>query len=505
MDNQYNKSKKYFDNGLELLQIKSYSQAEAAFRKANELTPNRMSVLLNLSTCLIEQDQWDEAFKFISLALELIPDDEDALLNLGIYQAHTSLTLEALASFDKVLSKNAKNEKALINKGNILQDIFQHHEALDCFNIALEINPTSVEALIGRGNVKNFFKLYDSAIRDFEAALNLDPENPKANTNKGMALIRLGDFKNGWKFYEHRWGIHDIKRYGWQANIPTWNGEYGGNKKTILVLSEQGFGDNIQLARYLPLLTEKYGFNVQFYSPKALCTLMQTLHPKIKVVSNLIGLRPNIEYQIPIMSLPYLFGTDLSNIPADTPYFFLPPDFSLKWRERISESANTKSWNPTLQIGICWRGSGKYAGQANSRRDLNSQSLELLVSKLKDQNVQLHSLQADLNLQDIQIVKDLGLYVHQNDLSDFLQTAYLINGLDIVISIDTAVGHLSGALNKLTFLLLPDPPDFMSLIDREDTPWYPSTLLIRQDKPGDWTSVITKLMQHLNRRKKTTA
>lgn len=196
------------------------------------------------------------------------------------------------------------------------------------------------------------------------------------------------------------------------------------------------------------------------------------------------------------MSLPLLFGTELASIPAKTPYFFISPEQSFKWHEKFFRPKIAKTLSQNLRIGICWRGSGKYAGQINTRRDLNHESLRFLVERLKNKNIELHALQADLDFRDIKIAADLGLHIHKNDLSDFLETASLINELDGVISIDTAVGHLSGALNKPTYLLIPDPPDFMSLMDREDTPWYPSTTLVRQEISGDWTSAVDKLAKY---------
>ena len=495
MTSKIEEAKHLFELGLYFFEEEDFSKAEERFKEALRLAPDRPSILVNLSATLIQLGKWEECEKACQKILSIEPSNYDALLNLSVCLSKKGYELQALKYLDQAIAIDPHSERAWTNKGNIFQEINEFAQASSCFNIALQLNSQSQEAHIGRGNLRNELKEYQSALEDFDAALELNPSNPQAKWNKALSLLRLGNFEEGWELYEARWQVPGMREHKRYFNVPLWLGKESLKDKTILIYAEQGYGDTIQFSRYIPLL-ESMGAKVILEVPKPLTYLMHTLSANIQILDrhsiDAKDIEIKVDFYCPIMSLALAFRSTLDTIPNKTPYLFVDEKIRVSWRERLQALTKESSLQRTpLRVGITWSGSGHYAGKTNSKRDISENNIAELINRFKGGNVEFHSLQIEEGRN--QVVSKLasgGFYSHAEHLENFNDTAALIMELDLIISIDTATAHLAGALNMPTLILLPDPPDFISLTERTDTPWYPKSKLLRQAIQGEWNSVL---------------
>jgi len=502
-------AKHLFELGLYFFEEEDFSKAEGQFKEALRLAPDRPSILVNLSATLIQLGKWDECEQICRRILNIDPDNYDGLLNLSIFLAMTEHELEALQTLDKAININPDFERAWINKGNILQKIDEFAQASTCLDRALQLNSQSEEAYIGRGNLRNELKAYQSALEDFDMALEINPSNSQAKWNKALSLLRLENFEDGWKLFEARWQVPGMREHARYFSVPLWLGKESLKDKTILIHSEQGYGDTIQFSRYLPLL-QSIGAKVILEVPKPLTQLMRTLNNDIEVVEqnsrDLQDIEKKIDFYCPIMSLALALNTTPNTIPNHVPYLFTDKVKHEIWRVRLAEiSRKTSAEKQPFRIGITWSGSGHYAGKKNLKRDIHAGEIVDLINHFKDGDIEFHSLQIeDHRNQDIHKLVTSNFYSHTQHLKDFSDTAALMAEMNLIISIDTATAHLAGALNMPTLLLIPDPPDFMALIEGLQSAWYPNTTLLRQTKRYDWQMPInaaTILIQTLSNKK----
>ncbi len=491
MNKNIEQAKQYFDLGLNLFGLGDYAGAEEQFMRALSLCPDRLSILINLSATLIKLGKWSECEKVCQKILSVDSDNYDAHLNIGVCLSHYKNEVTALDHLNRAIAINPNLHSAWINKGNIFQESGNLEEAENCFNMALSLSPLSEEALIGRGNIRNDKKEYQQALEDFNAALSVNSSNAQAKWNKALSLLRLGIYDEGWKLYESRWEVAGMREHKKYLDLPLWLGKEQLRNKIILVYAEQGYGDVIQFARYLPLL-EKMGAKVLFEVQGPLVDLMKTLSPSIYVFENFantfVRSFPNIDYRCPVMSLPLAFSTTLETIPNNCPYLWAQETKSIFWQTRLEVASDVGVGNfHPFRIGIAWSGSGQYAGKKNIKRDLPSTDVSTLINCFHESTIEFHSLQieASKNRALGSLVKG-HFFTHGDLLQDFSDTAALMSQMDLIVSIDTAAAHLAGSLNLPTLLLIPDPPDFMVQISRTDTPWYPRTQIIRQNSPGSW-------------------
>jgi len=496
MTDPLNQAKEIFLQGLISLEKNDFKSAELLFTSALLLAPDRESILINLSTTQILLEKWNDVLVTCEKLLHKFPKSQEGLINHAIAYAHLNQPKKSLFLINKALSLNADSYEAWSNKGIFLLDLFRFDEAILCFKKALQINSKSIEALIGIGNVKNQYKKYSEALNYFNYALKIDINNPKANLNKGMSLIRLGDFREGWKLFEYRWQVTGTKEFKKFQNIPLWLGDKPLQNKTLIIWAEQGFGDTIQFSRYIPiLLNENPGLKIIASVPNALINLFKGLHKDILVASEELEAITG-EFQCPIMSLPYALKSTLQTIPNMTPYIYPEAFIIEKWRKKLQEisiTPNNNLFNSIFRIGLCWEGSGKYATQLNPRRNVDPELIQKLVSEIAAKNlkIEFHSLQI------MPAPPELKIFSHHNLLTDFNETAGLICNMDLVVSVDTSVAHLSGALNKRTFLMIPDPPDFLSPIEGDRNPWYPETLIFRQMQSNSWAEPISLIKEKI--------
>jgi hypothetical protein len=309
-------------------------------------------------------------------------------------------------------------------------------------------------------------------------AARLQPSNPIPPFNQSLILLLQGQFAHGWPRFETRWNVvlQSEKR---EFSRPRWTGRESLLGKTIFVYPEQGLGDTIQFCRYLPLLSAK-GARVIFEAPNELRGLLKTLPGAINLLQPGFPV-PEFDFQIPLLSIPGSFGTRLSTIPATVPYLKIPSERMGYWKTCLKEAGRPR-------IGLVWSGGTLFRNDRN-----RSLTLEMFRGLL-ELPFDFHSLQKVIREQDQETLSELpNLSLHGDELHDFSDTAALIANMDLVCTVDTSVAHLAGALGKRVWILLPFAPDYRWMLDRKDSPWYPTAVLFRQTESMKWSPVIDEV------------
>jgi hypothetical protein len=293
-------------------------------------------------------------------------------------------------------------------------------------------------------------------------------------------LLLRGEYLEGWSLYEWRSKGDDAPAKFPSFSQPSWRGEFDISGKRLLIHAEQGFGDLIQFSRYAPMVLSK-GAEVILEVPKPLVTVMQTLHPEVSIAVQGEPL-PEFDFHCPVMSLPYAFKTTVETVPSSDCYVSADPAKVALWQEKLGATSATR-------VGLVWSGSATHKNDHNRSIALTD------LLPLLDTPCEWHSLQKEYREGDLAVLEGVPqLHQHQDDLIDFSDTAALIECLDLVITVDTSVAHLAGALGKPVWILVPALHDFRWLLDRTDTPWYPSAQLFRQSEAGEWEPTILRVI-----------
>jgi Flp pilus assembly protein TadD len=458
------------------------AEAIGFLTKAVKADAGSVDALSNLGLALHGAGRFEDAIAHYRNALALAPRHPEILYNLGNAYLALDRIDDALASYDEALASNPSHVGARVNRGNTLLRFNRPADALDSYDQALAVMPAHPQILTNRGHALRRLDRPQEALASIEAALQKSPDFPEAHFEMALAHLALGDFKAGWKAYEWRWktGAFADKRRSFRQ--PLWLGNAQLTAKTILLHAEQGFGDTIQFIRYAPLLASSTARVVCEVQPE-LVSLMSQLDG-IEVVAKGREL-PHFDLHCPLLSLPLAFGTEFATIPAKTPYLAAPAARVAYWRDRLPSGAP--------RTGFVWSGSSAHKNDAN-----RSIPLARLTSLFENLPFACVSLQREMRDADREILRRLPNLIDLGpELADFADTAGVISLLDVVISVDTAVAHLAGAMGKPVVILLPHAADFRWLRDRQDTPWYPTAKLSRQKAFGDWDSVIAGLADEL--------
>ncbi|MGE0425600.1 MAG: tetratricopeptide repeat protein [Reyranellaceae bacterium] len=412
----------------------------------------------------------DEALASQERAVALKPGGADAHSNLGNVLFALGRLDEALESYDRASALNPGHALALAGRATVLRDLGRLEEALAGYDGALALAPHEADIWSNRGILLQAMLRLDAAIESYDRAIALNPGHIGAQWNRANALLLSGDFARGWPAYEWRWRSEPAGE-----SVPAF-ARQSLKGRHIMLRAEQGMGDTIQFARYAPLV-QAQGARVTLSVQAPLRRLMATLAPGIEVVPT----RDAVDIGYPLMSLPLAFGTTLASIPAPPRYLTADEDLVAAWRTRLPNDGRRR-------IGVVWSGNPKHRNDRN--RSLPLQTL----APLFDTDAHWIALQKDVPARDAWLVNGLPRLMRVDDkLGDFADTAALIEALDVVISVDTSVAHLAGALGKPVWILLPFCPDWRWLTGRDDSPWYPSARLFRQSAPGDWQGVIGRV------------
>jgi tetratricopeptide (TPR) repeat protein len=472
------------NRGLTLYELKRFDEALASFDEALKAQPNHAEALFNRGLTLHALKRFEEALASFDGALKVRPNYIEALSSRGNVLRELKRYSEALASFEQALKVRSDNAEALSNLGVTLHEMNMFELALASYDRALRVRSDYAEALTNRGITLLELKHFDEALASFDRALTARPDFAEAHCSRALCRMLIGDFDRGWKENEWRWETEHLRKEKRSFAQPLWLGSNEIAGKTMLLHGEQGFGDMIQFCRYVPLVAAR-GARVILEVPNSLQELMGTLTGSAKIISRGKPL-PQFDMHCPLLSLPLAFRTRLESVPSAIPYLRATPSAVRNWNARLGPRNR-------VSIGLVWSGRPDHKNDHNRSIELNT------LLPLLDCDATFVSLQWEVRPCDTAVLKDRSdLIQFGGELNDFSDTAAIISNLDLVISVDTSVAHLAGALGKPTWILLPYAPDWRWLLDREDSPWYPTARLFRQSQARTWDDVITRVHDALH-------
>jgi tetratricopeptide (TPR) repeat protein len=459
-----------------------FDAALMSYDRAIALKADHAQALVNRGATLHELGRSDEALKNFDRALAVEPNHAKALTNRGVALHDLGRYHEALAAHDHAIAVRPGDAAALNNRGVTLHRLRQPEEALASYDAALAARPDYAEAFANRGATLYELARFDAASASYDQAIALCPDHADAHFFKGLSSLVTGDFARGWIEYEWRRKAPSARITQRDLPQPRWLGDGDIAGKTILLHSEQGLGDTIQFCRYVPLVAERGG-RVILEVERPLRALMTGLAGTALVVAKGDPL-PAFDLQCPLPSLPLAFKSRLETIPSTAPYLRVPTQSVETWGALLGTRRG-------LRIGLAWAGNAKHVRDRDRSMRLRD------LSPLLDIDATFVSLQKEVRAADAEMLTRSNLLRFDRELGDFCDTAALISQLDLVISVDTSIAHLAGALGKPVWILLTHAPDWRWLLDRDDSPWYPSARLFRQRETREWGSVTTRLREAL--------
>jgi tetratricopeptide (TPR) repeat protein len=507
----------FVNRGNALNKLRRHEDALASYDRALTLHPDHAQALVSRGGTLHDLGQYDDALRSYDRALALRPGSTEALVNRGVTLHKLKQSAEALDSYDRALAVEPDNVEALTNRGVALHDLGRYGEALASHERALAVQPDHaaalsnrgvtlhrlgrldealanydralaqkpdyVDALVNRGVTLHGLKRFDEALASYDRAIALRPDHADAHFFGSMSRLLTGDLGRGWIEYE--WRRKDTSTGPSRRDFPQplWLGGNESAGKTILLHSEQGFGDTIQFCRYVPQVAAR-GARVILEVEEPLQGLLTGLAGTARVVAKGDRL-PDFDLRCPLPSLPLAFGTQLETIPSAEAYLQAPDRALVKWGARLPIKRRPR-------IGIAWAGNAKHIRDRERSIDLRD------LLPLMDTDATFVSLQKQVRAADMETLKKSDDIIHfGHELENFSDSAALISHLDLVISVDTAIAHLAGALGRPVWILLTYVPDWRWLLERDDSPWYPSARLFRQSETRDWDSVIARVRDAL--------
>ena len=457
--------------------------ALSAINMALKINPDHADAVSDKGNILKKMGRVDEAAACFKQAMQLKPDDHRFVNNLGVIRFLQNDLDGAEALYQKVLAIQPACAETLSNLCAIQRLKGDFGEALINSQKALALRPDYSDGLTNLGNLLKDLRHMEEAISAYRRALRLDPDNAEIHKNYSMALLAAGYFDEGWSEYKWRWKSNHLRHALRDLAEPEWQGE-AGRGRTILIRAEQGLGDSLQFCRYVPDV-KILGFRVIMEVPPPLKRIMHSLAGVDGVVTTGETI-PHFDLHCPMMNLPMIFQTTLETIPAGIPYLSADPKDLPKWRDRVASAASGK-----LKVGLTWAGSSRsYSPDLIATDRRRSITPEILAPLMDVPGVQFFSLQKDRNLAP----EHFPLIDWMEECHDLADTAALITHLDLVISVDTAIAHLAGALGKPVWIMNRFNSCWRWLIGRDDSPWYPSLLrLFNQKDMGNWDEVITRI------------
>jgi tetratricopeptide (TPR) repeat protein len=470
--------------GTALCDLGRPEEARACFQRAVELEPARAMFLFNLATAEKDLGRMDAAIALYRRTVAADPGYADAHCSLGNALRDAGRVAEALEHLQRAVALEPDMALAHNNLGAALTDLARLDEARTRFQRAVELEPGRAMFLFNLATAEKDLGRVDEAITLYTRAIDIRPDYHQAFWNRGLARLSLGRFSEGWADYEHRTGCkecHNVLR----LSEPRWGGSPLGDRR-LLIHGEQGLGDVLQFIRFLPPVRDRAP-NTVVAVYGALIPLLERsgFGPLVKIEEPL----PPFDVQAPLLSLPHILGTRLDTIPAAVPYLAVEPARAQRWRAELEK-------HPGFKIGIAWQ------GRPSFRLDkLRSIPLEHFAPLAHVDGVRLVSLQKGPGSEQIAALADRFEVVDLGPELDadgaFLDTAAVIESLELVISSDTAVAHLAGGLGVRVWLALARVADWRWMLDRDDSPWYPTMRLFRQRRDGDWPEVFRRMADAL--------
>jgi len=465
----------HLNRGNTRKEVGDIQRAVADYEQAISIQPAYAEAYFNLGVALQECQQPGRALICYRKAVGLKQDFVEAYFALGnALQEHGQIDA-AIVSLQEATRLRPDFVAAFCNLGNLLKEVGRLDDAIAVYAHAIRLQPDFAVAHCNLGNVQKEKQQFQLAIASYAQATKLNPDFAEAHWNQSLVHLLLGDFEAAWPLFEWRWkakknniSLPDFRR-------PLWLGEQALADKTILICWEQGFGDTIQFCRYVPLV-QALGATVLLVVPPSLVPLLKTLDG----VGQVLGPDESVsdfDYYCPLMSLPLAFHTTLDTIPAPCAYLHTNGNRMEFWEAKLPHTGRKR-------VGIAWSGSA-----TNKSRSL---PLAELIQHLP-RHLEYVCIQKDVTDSERCILAEQNMHCFDQDIADFSDTAALCGLMDLVISIDTSAAHLAGAMGKPIWVLLPHLPDWRWLLDRSDSPWYPSMRVYRQEEMGAWHPVLQRV------------
>ena len=455
-----------------------WEDALASFDKAIACKPDYAQAHYNRGVLLHELKRNDLALASFQEAIASEPDHPQALNNRGVIFQEMQCLDAALADFKDALDLAPDYAQAWFNQGHTLAQLGQFEASLASYDKAIACEPRYAQAFNNRGLVLQALGQSALAVASYEQAIQIAPDYADAYWNKAIDLLLAGDFEQGWPLYEWRWQRDTFTSRKRNFAQPLWLGQEPLHGKTLLLHAEQGLGDSIQFCRYAQLVKAK-GARVLLEVPSALVRLLESMEGVDVLIPQGDAL-PDFDYHCPLLSLPLAFQTRVDAIPSPSAYLQSDASRRQDWLDRLGEKTQPR-------IGLVW------SGNALDREDRHrSIPLAELLPFLPN-GPRYVCLQKELRTSDRNALEQSGILFFGDALHEFSDTAALCDCMDLVISVDTSVAHLAGALGKPTWIALSFAPDWRWMLHRQDSPWYPSARLYRQDRERAWGPVLTRL------------
>jgi tetratricopeptide (TPR) repeat protein len=474
----------HYNRGVALGELGRHADALGAYERALALDPAKADAHYNRGVSLDALARPAEALVAYDRAAALQPDHAAAHHNRGIALARLGRMADALAAYDRATALRPNYANAHNHRAIALHELDRPAEALASAERALALAPDHADAWYNRGNAQRELHHHAEAAESYERAIALEPGHASAHWNLADCRLILGDFARGWEQYEWRWRLAARAHARREFVQPLWRGEPIAGR-TILLHAELGLGDTLQFCRYATEVA-RLGARVLLEAQAPLIAFLAGLEGVERLIARGDALPP-FDLHCPLMTLPLAFRTDLGNIPARVPYLRTDPARVQAWRERLGARVRPR-------VGLAWSGS------QGLRNDKRSMALEQMLPLVRD-GIEWVSLQKEVPASDAAELAARGdIRDVATDIADFADTAALVELLDLVVTVDTSVAHVAGALAKPVWILLPfNPHDWRWLLGREDSVWYPSARLFRQAAPGDWAGVVARVAADLAR------
>jgi tetratricopeptide (TPR) repeat protein len=478
----------HLDLGVVLSQAKKFPDAKRAFLHCLELEPQHYDAHLNLGMLCQQMGEHAPALDYLRKAIELRPEEPTGPNNLGVVLSEQGKFDEAITCFEEMLARRPEYFMGWNNLGNSRRALGDLDGALEALRKAVEMKPDYAEAYNNMGIVYAQKEQLDRATESYDKALLLRPDYPEAHANRGLVYLLMGNFREGWADYEWRWqGGQGNKRRKYPGKL--WDGSPLTGRR-ILLYYEQGIGDTFQFIRYAKELKNR-GATVIFECQRSTKELLSRT-PGIDELVVRGEKLPPFDLYAPLLALPGLFQTHLDNLPRRIPYLFTDQALTWEWKRRLDQIDGFK-------VGIVWQGNPDYKGDRN-----RSIALSSFAPLANVPGITLISLQHNFGVDQIKKLDGLFPIIDfenvGSDADGWLRTAAIIANLDLVVTADTAVAHLAGAMGMPAWILIPTSPDWRWLMDREDTSWYPTVRLLRQTRTGDWDEVLARIAEELRQR-----
>ncbi len=519
LDNEPQSPAAWMSKGLLLINLKDPAAALIALNRAIELGTKTADIYHNRAHCHKELKQLELAVNDLETALTLDPQHADALMTLGVMSQEMGRHEAAVGLYTQAIAQNPAKAEAYSNLGAVLFELnrfedaletlqaaidiapqlvnawsnlgatlmklYQYEPALDAFDQVLKLEPQNVDAYCYQGLILHDLHRLEEAMACYDKALAIDPQSTLALWHQSICLLLQGDFEQGWPAYEARWQHKKLNLTLRDYPQPRWTGSETLKGKSILIYAEQGLGDTLQFARFIPRLIEQ-GAQVSFEVQPPLVSLLARCLP----LAHVYGMgeqSPAFDLHVPLLSLPGILQCTATTIPMPNGYLSAASHKIAEWQQRLGPAQRPR-------VGLVWRGNPAHQNDRS-----RSMSLETLLQALP-QDADYICLQNQIHPQDNQTLEITNrVRTYAQDLKDFEDTAALCELMDMVITVDTSVAHLSAALGQKTRVLIPFSPDWRWMLHGAETHWYRTMHLYRQTTPGSWTQVLANLQQDLGR------